>query len=209
MDNFTLIDKEKWPRREYFDHYYSEIPCTYSMTVNLDITNIIEKKYRLYPVLLHALAVSVNRHEEFRTNFDAQGRLGIYQSMHPCYTVFHKDTQTFSNIWTPFDEDLEVFSRSYERDLELYGAVQQMHAKPQTPANVFPVSMLPWETFTAFNLNLPKGCSYLPPIFTIGRYYQQDGKILLPLALQLHHAVCDGFHACRLCNEVKAYLAGL
>ena len=29
---------------------------------------------------------------------------------------------------------------------------------------------------------------------------------LLPLALQVHHAVCDGFHACRLVREAQELL---
>ena len=31
--------------------------------------------------------------------------------------------------------------------------------------------------------------------------------VLLPLAAQVHHAVCDGFHLCRLIGEVRAWLA--
>ena len=28
-------------------------------------------------------------------------------------------------------------------------------------------------------------------------------KIILPLAIQVHHAVCDGFHICRFVNELQ------
>ena len=31
----------------------------------------------------------------------------------------------------------------------------------------------------------------------MGKYYKENDKILLPLAIQVHHAVCDGFHICR------------
>lgn len=206
MKNFQLINLGTWPRREYFQHYYSTIPCTYSMTVNFDITDISRQKHKLYPVLLHAISTAVNNHEEFRTTFDEQGRLGVYNIMHPCYTIFHKDTETFSNLWTAYTEDLDSFCAAYEKDLTQYGSMQQMHPQPDIPANVFPVSMVPWESFTAFNLNLPKGSTYLLPIFTIGRYFEQDGRLLLPVAIQVHHAVCDGFHVCRLIDEVKAAL---
>ena len=29
---FTPIDRENWSRKEYFDHYFKEVPCTYSIT---------------------------------------------------------------------------------------------------------------------------------------------------------------------------------
>ena len=30
--------------------------------------------------------------------------------------------------------------------------------------------------------------------------------LLMPLAVQVHHAVCDGFHLCQLVNELQARL---
>lgn len=38
--NYRLIDKENWHRKEFFDHYLNVVPCTYSFSVRLDITNI-------------------------------------------------------------------------------------------------------------------------------------------------------------------------
>ena len=79
-------------------------------------------------------------------------------------------------------------------------------ARPNTPANTFPVSMIPWASFSGFNLNLQKGYDYLLPIFTMGKFYQENGKTLLPLAVQVHHGVCDGFHLCRFVTELQDLL---
>ena len=46
---FTVIDKENWDRKDYFEHYFSGVPCTYSMSVKLDITEIKNRKKKLYP----------------------------------------------------------------------------------------------------------------------------------------------------------------
>ena len=66
--------------------------------------------------------------------------------------------------------------------------------------------MVPWTSFEGFHLHLPKGNTYLLPIFTMGRYEERDGKWWLPLAIQVHHAVCDGFHVCRFVGELRALL---
>ncbi|WP_455794995.1 CatA-like O-acetyltransferase [Clostridium butyricum] len=29
-----------WDRREYFNHFFNNAKCTYSITVNIDITNL-------------------------------------------------------------------------------------------------------------------------------------------------------------------------
>ena len=176
------------------------------MTVKLDITKIKKAKRQLYPTMLYFIAKLVNDHREFRMSFDADGQLGYFDKMLPCYTVFHKDTETFSNVWTEYNDDYALFCQAYEDDMNTFGVVHKMMAKPKVPENSFPVSMIPWTTFEGFNLNLQKGYDYLLPIFTIGKFYEENGKYLLPLAIQVHHAVCDGFHVCRFVNELQECL---
>lgn len=202
--NFTLIDKERWARREYFDHYFTDVPCTYSMTVKLDITAIRAKKQKLYPTMLYWLSATVNRHEEFRTAFDENGNLGIYDELLPSYPVFRKDTQTFSLLWTTFCSDYGDFCVAYEKDLADYASARGLIGKPDLPPNNFSVSMIPWASFESFHLDLKKGYGYLAPIFTMGKFCEENGRTLLPLAIQVHHAVCDGFHVCRFLEELQA-----
>ena len=205
---FTLIDRERWARKEYFDHYFSDIPCTYSAVFQLDITRVRHQEQKLYPTMLYHITAEVNRREEFRTALNGAGQLGIYDRMHPCYTVFHPESETFSNLWTEYDPDYGTFCAAYRRDVAEYGKNPGMEGKPDTPENTFPVSMLPWAGFQGFNLNLQKGYDFLLPIFTIGKYQESCGRTLLPLAVQVHHAVCDGFHLCRFINGLQARLEG-
>ena len=107
--SFKKIDQRTWDRKEYFEHYFSDIPCTYSMTVKLDITQIKKEGQRLYPAMLYCIATIVNRHVEFRTALNEAGELGYYHDMLPCYTVFHKETETFSNLWTEYHSDYKAF----------------------------------------------------------------------------------------------------
>lgn len=79
---------------------------------------------------------------------------------------------------------------------------------PQGPApqNSFDVSSLPWTSFTGFTLAVQQGFDHLAPIITLGRYVERGGKVLLPVALQVHHAAADGFHASRLLGTVQELL---
>ena len=201
--SFKSINKETWNRKEYFEHYFSEVPCTYSMTVKLDITKIKNSNKKIYPTMLYFITKVVNNHSEFRTAFNMDGELGVFDEMLPCYTVFNQDTETFTNIWTYYSDDYDAFCKSYEKDIELFSSVKGMIAKPNIPPNHFPVSMIPWTTFEGFNLNLQKGYNYLLPIFTMGKYSEINGQYLMPLAIQVHHAVCDGFHISRFVNELQ------
>lgn len=141
---FHPIDRDIWDRAERFEHYFSQVPCFYSMTVDLDVTELKRRGGRFYPAVLYSLAVIVNRHREFRMAFNEEGVLGWYDQLSPSYTVFHPDTESFSCLWTEYTPDLSAFLQRYEEDLRLYGSVESFEAKPHTPPNVFNVSMIPW-----------------------------------------------------------------
>ena len=202
---WTKIDRAAWAREAFFRHYHDDVPCFYSMTVSLDVTRLRAAGLKLYPAILHALATVVNRHEELRTAM-VDGEVGVYDMLSPCYTVFHPETETFSNLWTTYSADYAAFLADYEEDVRRYGKLEGFMPKPGAPEGMFTASMLPWATFEGFHLELPRGNDYLLPIFTMGRMHTREGRTLLPLAIQAHHAVCDGFHACRLAREVQALL---
>ena len=203
---FQVIDMRSWPRREYFEHYHSAVPCTYSVSLRLDVSAVLESGAKLYPAMLYSLAAVVNRHAEFRTAIGGSGEVGVFSEMLPCYTVFHPESETFSNIWTEYRPRFADFLSAYRLDIERYGRVPGFEGKPGTPPNSFTVSMIPWISFDGFNLNLQKGYDYLLPIFTMGKYCEDGCRRLLPLAIQVHHAVCDGFHVSRFAAELQELL---
>ena len=41
------------------------------------------------------------------------------------------------------------------------------------------------------------------PIITFGKYFEQTGRVLLPVSLQLHHAVCGGYHTGLFVGELQ------
>ena len=205
--SFNLIDMEKWKRKEWFEHYLNEVRCTYSMTVNIDITNlqVIRKtqNVKLYPILIFFLSEVVNKFEEFRMDFDDYGKLGYWDIVHPSYTIFNQESETFSSIWTEYEVNFLKFYNLYQRDVKQYMQVGGFAPKNNTPPNHFSISSIPWTSFTGFNLNIYGNGTYLRPIFTFGKYFEQEGKVLLPLSVQVHHAVCDGFHVSRLIEEFQ------
>ena len=102
--SFKIIDLEKYDRKEHFIHYLNNVPCSYSMTVNIDITDLLkltkERNYKLYPVILYAITKVVNNHIEFRMSLDENDNLGYYINVNTSYTIFHKHfVYTMGNIY--------------------------------------------------------------------------------------------------------------
>lgn len=208
--SFHWVDLENWPRRPYFEHYFHTLPCTYSMTADVDVTVLLpwlkEKGMRFYPAVIFGLARAVNADPAFCMDIDAEGAVGYHDRMDPSYTIFHKESETFSSLWTAYTPDLAAFCRAWEADMAQFGTVPGPVARaPEPGQGIFNVSAVPWTSFTGFNLNLQKGYDYLPPIFTLGKYRTEHGRTLLPLAVQVHHAAADGFHVGRLFSRLQSW----
>lgn len=210
---FKEIDIENWKRKDYYEHFSRTIPCTMSLTTKIDITNIKRLNLKIYPALIFALTKTVNEFEEFRINKNSSGVLGVYTNLYPCYTYLKEGNNLFTNLWSNSIKSYSEFYESYIFDTTKYGDSIKMVGKENIPENSFPISMIPWNSFDGFNLNLKNGYDYYLPIFTFGKFILEDKKYLIPLAIQVHHAVCDGFHLCRfidrfqeIINDEKTFL---
>ena len=47
------------------------------------------------------------------------------------------------------------------------------------------------------------------PLISTGRSFRQDGKEMLPIAVQAHHALVDGVHVARLLERLAGRCRGL
>ena len=208
---FQPIDWETFPRKEHFLHYTREIPCSYSMTSDVEISRLRrllrERGYSLYPTLIYALSCIANDHPEFRTVYDQNRVPGVYDVVDPAYTIFHPETETFSCIVTPFEREFSAFYRNCRADMECYRDCRAFLPQPAQP-NLLNISCIPWTEFRGFHLQIRDGYDFLLPIVTVGKYREENGKLLLPVALQVHHAVCDGFHVGRFFSELQAFADG-
>ncbi|OEI71067.1 MULTISPECIES: type A chloramphenicol O-acetyltransferase [Enterobacter] len=210
--DYTPVDLSRWPRKEHFEVFQSFAECTINQTVLIDITalrkHIKAVGWKFYPTIIFLLSNIMNRHPEFRMAMK-DNELVIWNEIHPSYTIFHPETETFSSLWSHYDGNIHHFQNTYAEDTARYGNSLSYWPKEESRENVFFVSSIPWVTFTNFTMNIAHMKNFFSPMFTFGKYYEQDGKVLLPLAVQVHHSVCDGFHVARMFNELQEMCDGL
>ncbi|WFW11230.1 type A chloramphenicol O-acetyltransferase [Citrobacter freundii] len=206
IPEYTPVDLSCWARKEHFEVFQTFAQSTINQTVLLDITALLkhikEVGWKFYPTIIFLLSKVVNRHTEFRMAIK-DNELVIWNEVHPSYTIFHNETETFSSLWSHYDGNIHHFQNVYTEDIARYGNSLSYWPKGASPENIFFVSAIPWVSFTSFNINVANMQNFFSPMFTIGKYYNQDGKVMLPLAVQVHHSVCDGFHVARLINELQ------
>lgn len=203
---FIEIQMEQWPRKAHYEHYKNNIPCSYSITVDIDITNLLirlkERGMKSYPAQVFMISSVVNQLPEFRMTMNNDQRLGYWEVIDPMYTVFDPITETFSAVWTKYDSCYNTFYSAYLQDTAQY-TCGGLFPQEYIPPNTFNISSVSWLDFTAFNINVFSDGNYLLPIFTIGKYKKENGKIMMPLAIQCHHAVCDGYHVGKFVETLR------
>ncbi|MBB1137910.1 type A chloramphenicol O-acetyltransferase [Myroides sp. WP-1] len=210
--NYKKFDIEAWNRKEHFYHFKDQLRCGFSLTTKIDISQVISfikaRDYKFYPTIIYLITQAVNKHDEFKFAMK-EGELIQWDIVHPAYTVMHPETETFSELCSMYTGDFQAFLAEYDRVHETYKDNYALSPQ-QGIENIFNISMIPWVSFDAFNLNVPGFGDYFAPIFTLGKYSIQGDEILMPLSIQVHHATCDGLHVAkllqslqRLCNEIK------
>lgn len=210
--NFQLIDRENWNRKPYFEHYL-KLDCNYSVTANIEITTLLghlrKKEVKFYPALIYIFSKTINALKAFRTCFRADGKLGYWEILNPSYTIFHQDDQTFSSIWTDYSDDFQIFYQNYLQDMDRFAGIKGLDVKENLPENTFHLSNVPWVSFTSLNLNIKHDSPYLLPILTCGKYFYENNRTLLPVSLQVHHGVCDGYHIGAFMEKVQQLADGV
>lgn len=195
---FTKIDMETWDRKEYFLHYYNDVRCIFGVAINIDITEIYsrvkDRNLRLYPTLIWWISNAVNHFEFLRFNHDSDGNIGCYDRVNPSFTIMPQGNDKFHVLWCNYDQSFYTF---YDRCVEIMDScdVSKMFPMEDTPKNCFDISSIPWIEFTSFYLNVFTTGTYLPPIFTTGKLIKEIDKVKIPFCLQVHHSICDGYHA--------------
>ena len=207
---FHKIDWDQWERAEYFRYYKDCIKTHYNLTLRLDVTALrreLDKRgLKFYPAFVWAVMKAVNSHREFRMAVDGEGNLGWYDECHPGYTVLHRDTGTFSDLWSEYSPSFRTFYGNMTGDMEKYGQVHRLKGKPGCPPNFCSLSCVPWLDFTGYSSTVPGGSPQLFPVMTYGKFADKDGRRTMPLAINIAHAAADGWHTARFVQDLQAFV---
>lgn len=196
---FTPLKLEEWSRGEHFYYFSKMEPTGYSLTVDVDITEMLQvlkrHKLKFYPAYLWLVTKVLNEQIAFKVA-ERDGVVGYYDVLTPLYAIFHDDDKTFSLMWTAYDDDFALFYRQFLEDREQFGANHGILAKKDCipPENAYTISAVPWVSFRHFAVHSYQNKSYYFPSVEAGRFGECDGRILLPLSLTFHHAATDGYH---------------
>ncbi len=205
---FHPLDCDTWPRAAHFRYYTDTVRTRYNLNAEIDITALHRcvkaRGLRFYPAALWMVMRVVNDTMELRMTTDAEGNPGYWEYCVPSYTIFHEDDHTFSDIWTPWSDDFPTFYAQAVDDMTRYADVKGVKAKDGRPDNFVSLSMEPWLSFTGYGCDAYTAPQMLFPIFVMGKWFERDGTLYMPLSLSINHAAADGWHSAKALCDIEA-----
>ena len=211
--SFTPIELQKWKRGQTFYYFSQMAPTGYSMTVELDVTRMrVALKaagLKFFPAYLWLVTKTLNEQQEFKIA-ERDGQLGYYDTLTPLYATFHEDDKTFSLIWTEYEEDFMTFYHNYLQNQEQYGGNHGILAQAGQlpPPNAYTVSCVPWISFQHFAVHSYDNKPYYFPSVEAGKFYEKDGRSMMPLSITCHHATTDGYHVNLFLEKLQEEMDG-
>lgn len=200
---FHPIDLENWDRKEIytaFDGY------TYTLTAELDVTEFLqtlkEKQRKFYPSICYCIARTVNKNQNYRYA-KVSGEVGYWDQVQAHYTVLRKNTDhLFTHQRTLYTEDFSDFYIRFLEDKEKAENGDSLYFDKSDSMDNVHISIMPNTSFTGLSYSKPASftkygtlnTSFIPFVM-IGKYYAAGDRMKMPVTVEFHHAVNDGYHA--------------
>lgn len=196
MENFERIDTEKLDRAEYF-YYFMSVGTTIEFTAKIDVTKVIEKCntdfLNFQAVMLFMLYKAINTIENFKYDV-LDDKLIKWERIVPTFSSINKNSKLFFTLYADIKENCFDYNEQYKKTVERYADAVTIVPQGNLPANVFNVSCIPWLHFEHFSSNSKTMESKIVKMITFGKYEELNGKFVLPLTIQVSHAIADGYH---------------
>ncbi|SHG33620.1 chloramphenicol acetyltransferase [Flagellimonas flava] len=190
------IDFKSSHRKKHFDFFNGMNHPHFNITANVDITAFLSSiKTSGAPLtlsLVHVLSQEANAIKEFKWRI-RNGKVVEHDFVHPSFTVPTDETDVFSFCTVPFSTSAVDFMRDAEETIErmrTHPSIEDEHGRD----DYLFMSAIPWVSFTS----IQHAMSYHPhdsvPRISWGKFFEQNDKMMMPLAVQAHHALVDGRH---------------
>lgn len=186
----TIVDRDTWCRKEYYDFFAGNHPMPNGgMTVMLDVDHAFrrakESQVSFFLYYLHCSLRAANELENYRFRIENEG-IVLYDRIRAGFTVA-RDDHSFAFASVSYCDDFEEFAFLARQEMERCKQASGL-ALSYEGNDVFHYTVVPNIHFTSLQFT-PSTRSDIPK-FAFGQ--MKEGK--MPHAMQYHHGFIDGYH---------------
>ena len=201
-----FIEVSTWERAMHYEIFRNSVQPQYCVTFDVDITNFLsyvkKRSYSFTFSFVYAVTKCANEIEAFRCRF-VEGKPAIFETINTSFTYLNKDTELFKVVNVPMQESIEDYvalAKETEQNQTSYFTAPMGN-------DIYQFSPFPWVSYTHISHTESGKKDNATPLFDWGKFYEKDGKILMPFSVQVHHSFVDGVHIGKLANALQDYLA--
>jgi len=205
----TYLDVTSWARRDLFEFFRGYDNPYFNVCARLDVTELMTL-LRARPgvsvsLAYHFFALRVaNETEPFRYRL-RDGRVLVHEVIHGGTTVLLPN-ESFAFAYFSYEEDFGKFIGAAQRAVNLLRAGGDVF-RPQANDDMIHFTTLPWVSFTSFAHARTRGRGESVPKIAFGKFTKENGRVLLPISVEVHHALMDGLHVGRYLARLEEALA--
>lgn len=187
------IDLDHYPRRQLYEVFKDRELPFFATSINLDATRLkhYTERHRcgFFVAISFLISHALNGVVELRHRI-IEGELYVFDQVDPGFTVL-LDDGTFSFC------DARHFPLFAEYRAHAESCIDAVRRKADLETRdkhgMFFISAIPWFSFTAIVHPYSRQYGSIP-LVSVGRYFRQGRRTLIPIAIQVHHGVVDGLH---------------
>ena len=205
------IDVATWDRGTYFS-FYTTLDFPYiNIGAHVDVTNLLDFAHAQglssYLTLIHAAHQTAHEIVNFRYRI-VDGDPVLLDKMGLTYTYMPAGSELFINVCVEYVEDLREFHATAQARARAQGADVGFGALSDR-RDLIVYSAIPWLQYTHFVRTIARSGVDSNPKMSWGKYFHQDGRVLTPFSVQVHHGLMDGFHIGRFYEALQTRIDAL
>ena len=198
-----FVDLPRWKRREHFELYRATAQPFFSLTVEVDVTGAYDRSRdpAAPPFLvttLHATMQAARETPAFSLRVRGNG-VWAHDTMRLSTTVLRADDTFDFAVFEP-RATLEAFAT--QATAEFARAKRPGPLTLPDDDDIIYHSTIPWLRFTAFTNAINTGADSIPRI-VFGKRVVTGSRMVMPVAVEVHHAVVDGVDVARFIERFE------
>lgn len=203
------LDIDNWHRRHHYEFFKDyEVPF-FNLCANVDVSNLFERSQKedgpsFFLASLFLSLQAANEIEPFRYRLDAEGVV-VEEVIHGGTTVLRRD-ETFGFAYFDFDLSWVRFEVQGLEILEQTRAASGPLLDRPDRDDLIYYSVIPWVHFTSFAHARKLGTTDSIPKIVFGKHSDKNGSRLMPVSVEVHHALMDGLDVGRFYERFQLLL---
>ena len=202
------LDISSWGRRDLFEFFRTYENPYFNICTQIDITLLLdvlrERSNISTSLTYHYFALRIaNEIEPFRYRL-RDDQVLIHDVIHGGTTVLLPN-ESFSFAYFDYQQEFDSFMRDARASVNNLRKGEGPF-KPIDGDDRIHFTVLPWVSFTSFAHARNKTRAVSVPKIAFGKFIRDNQRTLLPISVEVHHAMMDGLHVGRFLNRFEEML---